>query len=1130
MTRAAGRHSLNDTRKSRELDLPARPVPVADPDIARMHREISHVDPVLERRSNLSLYLLTALIGSIMAIDLWPRVAAWLAGLGVNVPDWARWSQEVGGYRIVLLAAILGGARVLFGALESLLQGRLGADLALALACVAAILMGEPLVAAEIVFIGLVGECLESLTFERTQRAIQRIAEVFPRRCWVLRDGQEVRVFTGDVQAGDCVLVKPGGKVPVDGVVIEGGSAVDQSALTGESLPVEKKPGDEVLAGSINQLGALTIRTRRVAQQTVAGRVIELTRQALKDKAPLERTADKLARYFLPAVLSLAALTLLVSLGARWLALRPDGKLGWGDVSRSLYPALSVLVVACPCALILATPAAIMAALGRLAGTGVLIKGGSALERLASVTAFAFDKTGTLTEGRLELGDLFPLNGVSAEELLNAAATAEQKSEHVLARVLIQAAAQRGLIPESVEEFVAHPGAGVVARTPRGTLIVGSQRLLEEQCIAPGPEIRQLLERLDQSGQTALMVARDGVVLGIIGARDRPRPEAAGVIAELQQLGIRDVALLSGDRPAVAHAVADTLGITEVHAGLLPQQKADFIAAWQKQHKVAMVGDGINDAPALARADVGLALGGTGTDIAAEAGDLVLMGDPLRPLPLLLRLSRETVRIIHQNIIIFAFAVNALGIVLTAWLWPLFAPPGWYEQSPLVAVIYHQIGSLAVLLNAMRLLWFERAPSSPAWQRFRGALHSADQWLEQRASLHDLLHWLEDHARPVLAGLAGLLFALYALSGLVQVGPDELAVVRRFGEPIADLGPGLHWRWPWPVEDTVRLQPARVHAVDIGFRSLSRRRARPGALAWSSPHEEVSASNVGEEALMITGDGDLVELQATVRYIIADPHVYLFSVGNVDTLLRAIGESVLRQSVAAEPFLDLLTSNREVFQQQVLARIHRRCAAYGGLGIRLSGLTLQDVHPPQEVVAGYHEVTRAMAGRERQIKEAEAEAARRVAAAEATALHMGAQARATAHEIVSQAEAAHDAFLARLTLRTRLSFSEEARLLAEGLASAWRYHQPALAFDEYQRKRQQRLAAAAALTDFRLLWDTLTRALAGRDKVIIDAEQVPGRRHLLFLDAEQLRLPAPLLTAPERGPRNPRNEEPKERR
>src|SRR5438132_9846484 len=307
LTDAASRHSLKDTRSSKDLDLPARPVPLADHNDSksgsrhwpvrwkyaqssgpravrlRMHREISHVDPVLERKSNLSLYLLTALIGLIIAADLWPRVAGWLGGLGIELPSWARWSQEVGGYRIVLLAAILGGARILYGALEALLEGRLGADLAIAIACVAAILIGEPLVAAEIVFIGMVGECLESFTFERTQRAIQRIVEVCPRRCWVLRDGQEVRVRTSEVQVGERVLVKPGARVPVDGVVLEGSSAVDQSALTGESWPVAKRPGDEVLAGSLNQFGALTIEARRVAEHTVVGRVIELTARALTD-------------------------------------------------------------------------------------------------------------------------------------------------------------------------------------------------------------------------------------------------------------------------------------------------------------------------------------------------------------------------------------------------------------------------------------------------------------------------------------------------------------------------------------------------------------------------------------------------------------------------------------------------------------------------------------------------------------------------------------------------------------------------------------------------------------------------------------------------------------------------------
>src|SRR5437016_8579205 len=304
----------------------------------------------------------------------------------------------------------------------------------------------------------------------RTQRALRCLVEIQPRRCWRLRDGQEERVLVKDLQVGDRVVVKPGARVPADGVVVDGRSAVDVSALTGEGLPVDKGPGDEVLAASLNQFGALTVEARRVAEHTVVGRVIELTARALKDKAPLERTADRMARYFLPVVLGLAALTLIVGylhFGGGWF--RGGARMSFSDAfEKSLIPAVTVLVVAFPCALILATPAAIIAALGRLAGTGVLLKSGSALERLAAITALAFDKTGTLTEGRLELGDLAGLNGISEEELLRAAATAEQKSEHVIARAIVQAAAQRGLIPESVEEFLAHPGAGVVARTPHG--------------------------------------------------------------------------------------------------------------------------------------------------------------------------------------------------------------------------------------------------------------------------------------------------------------------------------------------------------------------------------------------------------------------------------------------------------------------------------------------------------------------------------------------------------------------------------------------------------------------------------------------------------------------------------------
>ncbi len=729
-------------------------------------------------------------------------------------------------------------------------------------------------------------------------------------------------MLTQVLQVGDVVVVKPGAKVPVDGMVIEGRSSLDTSALTGESLPQDKGVGDEVLAGSVNQFGALTIEARKVADQTVAGRVIDITARALKDKAKIERTADRLARYFLPAVLALAALTFLGALiyhGSTLFRGADATRLGMRTaLTLSVYPMLSVLVVACPCALILATPAAIIAALGRLAGTGILLKGGSALERLATVTAFAFDKTGTITEGRLEIGDVLPLDGTTAEELLRIAASAEQRSEHPLARVILQAAQIKGLNLEAPTAFQAHPGAGIAAQTQDGTIIVGTRRLLEEQGIAWPAGKTQLLQALDDAGQTALLVAQRPCAGRRFGARDRVRPEAAAMLAELRALGIEPLVLLTGDRAAAANAVAAELPFTAIKAELLPAQKVDYLVSMQGAPgnlSVAMVGDGINDAPALARADVGLAIGGTGSDIAADAGDIIFMGDPLRSLPMLIRLARQTVHIIRQNIFVFAFAVNIIGIVITAWLWPLLAPGGWYEQGPVAAVIYHQIGSLAVLLNSMRLLWFERQTAGPVRLALKGRLRQAELWLDKSLDVDEFVHWLAHHRRAAMAAIALLLVGAYALSGLTIVATDELAVLRRFGQPIGDLGPGWYLRWPWPVEDIVRVSQ-HTRTVDIGFRGV------PGqgdnTLTWTSPHRE---KRLAEEALMITGDGNLVDIQATIRYRIVDARTFLFGVSSPDELLRATGESVLRGTVAGRDFHDLLTVYRGQFQEEVLARL-----------------------------------------------------------------------------------------------------------------------------------------------------------------------------------------------------------------
>jgi len=1111
-----------------------------------MHREISHVDLAFHQERSLPLYLVTGLIGLLIALDL-VQLAGWL-GSGAS-ESWPRWLYA---YRPALIAAVIGGARVLYTSLQGLLEGKIGADLAIALACIAAILIPEELVAAEIVFIGMVGECLESFTFERTQRAIRRIVEVTPRRCWLLRDGQEVRVLTSELKVADCVVVKPGGKVPVDGVVIDGRSAVDTSALSGEALPVDKGPGDEVLAGSLNQFGALTIEAKRVAEHTVVGRVVELTARALKDKANLERTADRLAKYFLPVVLALAALTFIGGLiynGISFFRGADAARLGFRQAAiNSAYPALSVLVVACPCALILATPAAIIAALGRLAGTGVLIKGGSALERLAGVTIFAFDKTGTLTEGRLELGDIAVLDGLDANEVLRIAAAAEQKSEHVLARLILHEAAARNFALVAVDAFLAHPGAGVTAHTAAGQVVVGTRRLLEEQGLTLSPEVLALLESFDTKGQTALLVAREDKVLGAIGARDRLRPEAGQVIADLRALGINEIILLTGDRSAVAQALTEDLRFSQVHAELLPEQKAELIAQLASGGrkppdssppsvsgglrpplaKVAMVGDGINDAPALARADVGLAIGG-GTDVAAEAGDIVLMGDPLKPLPLLVRLSRETVRIIRQNIIIFAFAVNAVGIVTTAWLWPLLAPADWYRHGPIAAVVYHQFGSLAVLLNSMRLLWFERSATSPSWLRLGAFFRRVDAGLERYLDIGAFIHWLEHRWKRAGAVVTVLLVLVYAQSGLILIKPDETAVLTRFGRPVEDLVPGLYWRWPWPIDNALRVQQ-RVRTVEVGFRTVPGRTDAAGPLSWTSSHNTDQV--IPDEATMITGDGNLVELQATVNYRVIEPHVYLFQVRDADEIIRAAAESVLRGMVVGRPFLELLTVNRAHFQQEALERLDKHCKEYGayGLGVIFDSLSLKDLHPPGDVVQAYYDVAKAMEGHDQAINLAQAGAVRKLRAAEAESQKIVRRAKAAHTEKIKQAEADRVTFLAKSGARRELSFAQELSLCMNSVDAVLHGGSPEQADADYQRRRQALIALQGTLTDFRLFWEALAQALSGRDLVLIDADKVSGRRHLLLLDPDQFRVPVPMLmppnrASPERAPFRPRDEE-----
>jgi len=1070
-----------------------------------VHRELNTADEPFHSEAPLGLYALTALVGGLLFADIERYLAGWLQAVGVDVPAW---EPTLFGYRYALLAAVIGGARVLYNSLESLFDGRIGADLALAIACLAAIVLKEELVAAEVVFIGLAGECLEAFTFARTRRALGSLAELFPQRTWVLRDGQEIRTYTTDVIVGDRVIVKPGGRIPVDGIVIDGRSAVDASALTGESLPQDKAPGDDVLAGSIVVSGSLTVEAKKVANQTVAGQVIDLTAAALKDKAPLERQADRYAKFFLPAVLVLALFTFFANLAFQMSGTPPPGvsKAGWAASARvAAYPALGVLVVACPCALILATPAAVIAALGRLAGTGVLIKGGSALERLAGVTAFAFDKTGTLTEGKLQLGDVIGLNGVSSAEVLRAAATAEQKSEHPIA-VLLARSASKGLSP--LDTFTTHSGAGIEATAAGSSYLVGNRRLFEERGFALPPEAIAALEQLDTTGQTSLLVAKNGVLLGAVGARDTVRAEAAPVLAELRALGLAPIALLTGDRSAAARTVAEQLPLTEVHAELLPQQKAEWVALGG----VAFVGDGVNDAPALARAAVGIAIG-SGTDIAAEAGDIVLMGHGLQSLPLLVRLSRETVRIIRQNILVFAFGVNLVGIVLTGWLWPLFAPtPAWYERAPLVGVLYHQLGSLLVLLNSMRLLAFERTATSPTMVKLRDTTQAVGRRLDT-FRIDDVLHGVLDRWKRIAAGLAFVALLIWMSTAFAQINLDEVGIAQRFGKVQADLEPGLHVRWPWPIETVTRVRPNELRTVEVGFRGLaepqSDRLQRPdGGLAWSSSHSE-GVARLTDEAVMITGDGDLVEILATIRYRIKEPRLYLFAASDPDAIIRSSAESVLRELVASQRFLELLTIRRAGLERESLARLERRLleVSPGGFGVAVDGFTLHDLHPPPEVVSSYHAVARAIQERDRTVNEAEADALRTRRRADEDADRTVRRAFSEAHRQVEDAKALRDAFAAWHKARTELAPEEEAANKAEREKRVKAGETIADVDRDLNDRKAKTLAERRYFLESRLATRAVVDAFRQRDKILIDAGDLPGKRQLFLLDPDLLRLP-----------------------
>ena len=539
-----------------------------------------------------------------------------------------------------------------------------------------------------IVALVLLGEWLEVRARGKTSAAIHRLIDLAPRQARRLEtNGAEHDVPIEQVHVGDTLRIRPGEKIPVDGVVLDGASSVDESMLSGEPVPVEKRAGERVTAGTVNGTGTLTMRAEKIGADTVLAQIVQLVGQAQRSRAPLQRLADRVSRVFVPAVVAIAIITAIV-----WLSIGPEPRIAYAIVN-----AVAVLIIACPCALGLATPISIMVASGRGAEHGVLFRDASAIEALAQVDTLVLDKTGTLTEGKPSLTDVVALDGFGEREVLRLAASLEAASEHPLARAILHGAKERGVEPAPVRDFDSITGRGVRGELDGHAIALGNAALMQELDVAMnGKDAR--IESLAASARTLMYLAVDGKVAGALAVADRIKPNAREQLDSLRADGLR-IVMLTGDSEATAQAVARELGLDEFAAGQTPPDKAAWIERARKQGaKVAMAGDGINDAPALASADVGIAMG-NGTDVAIESAQVTLLKGELGGILRARRLSAQTVRNIHQNLG-FAFAYNALGIPIAAGvLYPAF---GWL-LSPVIAAAAMSLSSVSVIGNALRL-------------------------------------------------------------------------------------------------------------------------------------------------------------------------------------------------------------------------------------------------------------------------------------------------------------------------------------------------------------------------------------------------------------------------------------------
>ena len=613
------------------------------------------------------------------ALTLIAGLAAWIGQrTGLLSPLWVSLLYGV--------AYLAGGYFGLLDGLSLLRKRRLDVNLLMITAALGAAMIGQPAEGAVLLFLFSLSNTLQTFAMDRSRKAIEKLMDLRPPAATVKRGSRIVTLPVEDLLLGDTVLVRPGERFPIDGVVISGSSDVDQSTITGESVPVQKGPRSMVFAGTVNGNGSLELRVTRLAQNTTLAKIVQMVEEAQANKAQTQRMLDNFEQTYAILVLSGAALLTLIPFVLLNHAFEP-----------TFYRAMTLLVVASPCALVISTPASILSAIANGARKGVLFKGGAHLEQTAGIKVVAFDKTGTLTTGEPSISSIISLNGTTEAELLRMAASVEARSEHPLATAIVHAARERGMALDTATEFQAIPGQGVEANLNGQAIWIGNVRMFNERRVHPPVEVLEKVKEFEEKGQTVMIVYSDGDYRGLIAVADTLRPDAAYIISKLKERGVEKVVMLTGDNEPVARNIAQRAGVDEFHASLLPQDKVVLLKRLQQKYGLtAMVGDGVNDAPALASADVGIAMGGAGTDVALETADVVLMADDLAHLPYAIGLAQQARRTVWQNLV-FSLAVIVL-LVSTAF----------GANLPLtVGVIGHEGSTVLVVLNGLRLLRFK---------------------------------------------------------------------------------------------------------------------------------------------------------------------------------------------------------------------------------------------------------------------------------------------------------------------------------------------------------------------------------------------------------------------------------------